>query len=236
MSDLDLEERLNAEGDDGEQPEPQPEPNDDDEPEPEQEPVEGEPKPEQEPPRSEKEIEQAIKKAEGEQKRHAARLAEIMGSDFGAMLVCELCEPTFAGFRFDEPVDEQKRQMVAAAIGLLGDAAIQEDDEARQCDRCAGMGITRTGSKVQGSDTRPCTKCAAKGWTTESERTSWDSTSRTRAVVAELGGEQPAAPAAPLALPSVDAWGRAQGSPFYGKNPAYMTPAELDADGRLAAA
>lgn len=236
MSDLDLEKRLEEEGD-PEAPENPPEtPDDDNEPEPEPEPIEGEPEPDAPPPLSEKEIELAFKKAEGEAKRHASRLSEIMGSDFGSMLVCELCEPMFAGFRFDGPLDEEKRQQVAAAIGLLGDAAIQDDDEAERCDRCAGMGITRTGSKVQGSDTRPCTKCAAKGWTTATERTSWDSTRATRAVVNELNGDQPAVAQPPAALPSVDAWGRAQGSPFYGKNPAYMTPAELDADGRLAAA
>lgn len=236
MSDLDLEKRLEEEGD-PEAPDYVPTP---DEPEPEQndepEPADEEPEPEGDPPLSEKEIEQAFKKAEGEAARHVSRLSQIMGSDFGTMLVCELCEPMFAGFRFDGPLDEEKRQQVAAAIGLLGDAAIQDDDEAERCDRCAGMGITRTGSKVQGSDTRPCTKCAAKGWTTAAERQTWDSTNRTQAAVAELNGGQPAAPAAPLALPSVDAWGRAQGSPFYGKNPAYMTPAELDADGQLAAA
>lgn len=236
MSDTELEERLEAEGDpdDPENAPPADEPAD--EPEDDPEPEEEAPDPDAPPPLSEKEIEQAIKKGEAEAKRHAARLSEIMGSDFGTMLVCELCEPTFAGYRFDGPVDEQKRQMVAAAIGLLGDAAIQDDDEAVQCDRCAGMGITRTGSKVQGSDTRPCTKCAAKGWTTAAERQTWDSTNRTRAAVADMTGEQPAAAAPPTALPSVDAWGRAQGSPFYGKNPAYMTPAELDADGQLAAA
>lgn len=236
MSETEIEEPL-TKIEEGDTPEGEtPEPPDPDEPEADADlEVDEQPEPPSRP-LSDKELEQAFKKLEGEQNRHNKRLSEIMGDDFSTMLVCELCEPTIAGYRFNTPLSEEQRQMVAVAIGLAGDAAIKEDDEAVKCDRCDGMGVTRTGSKVPGAETRACTKCAAKGWTSASDRNTWDSTHQAAQVAVELREAGTITPEEPRTLPATDAWGRPQGSPFYGMNPAYMTPAQLASDDYRAAA
>lgn len=182
------------------------------------------------PPPTEKELEQMFKRLGNEAQRHRARVEEIMGSEFEALVPCELCEEDMPGFRLQRVPEYEKVERVMGAIGLGDLAELQDDPEARTCDLCAGLGVLRTGSKVIEQLSRPCPKCGANGWTNAEQRNAWDSTMRAKATAATLQPPAGAGGAPSAGLPATDAWGRHAGHEFYGKNPVYMTEAERARD------
>ena len=182
------------------------------------------------PPMSEKELEAAFKKLEAESQRHTSRISQIMGDDATTLEVCPLCIPTMQGFYWPEQVPDAQRELVAVALGLHGDAAIQDDDEAEMCDRCNGMGETRTGSKVGGQTTRPCVKCKAKGFTLATDRAEYAALVGARQVSDSLAPHFVAVTPAVPAMPEFDAWTRPRGHEFYGMNPVYLTPEQRQRD------
>lgn len=194
-----------------------------DEPEEEQEQAAPD-EPEDEPTgsKSDKEIEQAIEKLDKEAKRHTSRVSEIMGDDALGLVPCELCEPNIPGFRWADVPDDDPRHVLVTFLREGGEVTPPDDDEAQRCDRCDGYGVTLTHSRVPGSDTRPCTKCAAKGWTSADERRDWESRVQSQKVAQEINTYSTAVVSVTDNVPTVDAWGRPKGAPFFGMNPDYM--------------
>lgn len=194
---------------------------------------EGEPEPEPEPdtpPLSEKEIEAVFKKLEKEATQHANRVSAILGEEAQDLVVCAMCAPVTPGFYFPAYLDDDVRAGIAAALGQADATQLEDDDEARMCDRCQGHGETLTGSKVPGSETRPCTMCKAKGWTTNADRVEYASTRGAQAVVTEIEQHTDTGPAPTATMPAYDAWQRPLGHELYGKNPVYLTADERARD------
>jgi hypothetical protein len=109
-------------------------------------------------------VEKASKQLENEAGRHARRVEEIMGPDFGALTTCELCWPIAPGFRWDKAPDDDQIARVRVAIGLPDVSNFAPSATERQCDDCRGLGKVRTGSTVPGQETASCDACKGKGY------------------------------------------------------------------------
>lgn len=78
--------------------------------------------------------------------------------------VCEMCADALAGFRFIEPQDELRAQLVMVVQGPGGSAPLEEDPNARICEDCKGWGAVKTGSHVPNNETRHCRRCNGAGF------------------------------------------------------------------------
>jgi hypothetical protein len=169
-------------------------------------------------PRSQKEIEALTKKLEAEAERHAKRVAEIMGDDFG-LLVPSPVDWT-PGFIFNVPEMLPQPEQVAALHALLGQAPPADylpAEDAEACDKCSALGLTLTGSRVQGNETKPCGKCNGAGWTAKlpalAQVTPMQGTTLT------TSGQ----PMTPEAYQVRDSWGRPSNHPHFGIDPVSIT-------------
>jgi len=159
--------------------EPQTEPTEPVEPEPvEPEPAEAEAEaePEAEPEaeaEAEAEPEQSSTSAEQEAAYHALdRKADSylkgvvkISNDAGLPFAqCELCSDAYPGVRWLEPQNDQARTMLAVIGATGGDSPLNDDPDARLCERCNGYGWTRLPSHVPNNTERMCRACNGTGW------------------------------------------------------------------------
>src|SRR5437762_10533063 len=199
-------------------PEPEPEnPDAEPEPEPVGEPPEPEPEPEPEPhePSSQTVLDQRARNLEAETRRHEKALRRAYGDDFETLAVCPLCLAD--GWIIPAPpgaMAPEQWEAVQLAAGQLADENYRAADFAETCTTCDGWGKVLSGSKDPTHRTIPCRPCEGKGWK------------------AKLELAQPAPtfvlPAPPTAASSLtlnwqgakDNWGRPEGHPHFGMEPA----------------
>ena len=113
---------------------------------------------------SEKEIERVYQKMDAESVRHAKRVAEIMGDDFGTAEVCPLCSHFAPGFIGLVPAPDAALELLRPALGLPDVSNLERDPQAHACETCDGKGQTLTGSRVPNQETRTCPTCMGRGW------------------------------------------------------------------------
>jgi hypothetical protein len=158
-------------------------------------------------------VEKASRSLEKESARHAARVEDVMGPDFAALVPCELCWDLAPGFRWDREPDEATKAAVRIAIGLPDVSNFAPSATERTCDDCRGLGKVRTGSTVPNRETITCDACAGLGYVP----------TRPRLNGATAPPEQADAPDAPAAFPddgiARDMFGTPSTDPDYGKMP-----------------
>lgn len=199
-------------------------PEEDAEPEPETE----QPNPPEQPdvPLSEKQIEQLQKQLDKEAKRHTSAVERIMGDDFAALIVCELCDANTPGFHWPAaiyPEGDPRRTVMATLSGDDGEE-MRHPAYLTTCDECNGFGSVLTGARTELTFTIPCPICKLSGYIDEREGRP------VVQLVTQADGttvEQPA-PAAPAA--QTDFYGRPPGHPNYGMMPNFQTRAQWDSD------
>lgn len=179
---------------------------------------------------SEKDIEVLQGKLEKETHRHTSRITEIMGDDATILVPCELCEPNIPGWRWPVIAEGDAREPLYALVNGEQGTGYAEDDDAQACDRCNALGSTLTHSRVPGSELLPCGKCKAKGWTSEADRLAWDSAESAKTEAASFSQNVSQFPAQPPTSLARDTWGRTQGAPFFGMDPQFMTPEQVQGD------
>jgi hypothetical protein len=169
-------------------------------------------------PRSQKEIEALTKKLEAEAERHAKRVGEIMGDDFG-LLVPSPVDWT-PGFIFNVPEMLPQPEQVEALHALLGQAAPADylpAEDAEACDKCNALGQTTTGSRVPGNELKPCGKCNGSGWTTKMPPLA--QVSPMQGTTITTSGQ----PMTPEVYQVRDSWGRPSNHPHFGIDPVSIT-------------
>lgn len=159
--------------------------------------------------------ERAQKQIEAESKRHAKRVAEIMGDAFADVHDCPLCQiPGFVfPFQPGTPMDEDRRLAVEAYFGATAQP-LNLDENKERCPTCDGWGKLRTPSRNPVHQEVVCDACGALGWVQKSARVQ---------PVAQPGSLLSAVPnggggAEDVTMP--DLWGRPFGHPHYGMHPA----------------
>lgn len=166
------------------------------------------------PARSQAEIEAVTKKLEAEGTRHAKRVAEIMGDDFG-LLVPSPVDWT-PGFIFNVPEMLPQPEQVAQLHALLGQSAPADylpAEDAEACDKCNALGEVLTGSRKPGQETKLCVGCNGSGWKTKA---------LPLAQVAPITygtNSGTGNPITPEAYQVKDSWGRPSNHPHFGLDP-----------------
>lgn len=166
-------------------------------------------------PPSQAEIEARQEKLEREADRHAKRVAEIMGDDFGE-LIPNPCDWT-PGYLVNPALAPIPPDVLAAFDEIVGRgdrAALLEATDAQACDACNALGQVLTGSKVPGQETKPCGSCQGSGWR---HKMSAAPPAPTYDFSQNAGAAQPPPP---NVVQVADAYGRPVGHPHYGMNPA----------------
>lgn len=158
-------------------------------------------------------------KLEKEATRHANRVAEIMGDDFG-LLVPSPVDWT-PGFLFNVPEMLPDEGQVGALLALLGrgDARdLRPAPDAEVCETCNGWGVGLTGSKAEGQRTKPCKDCNGNGWRTKVQPLApvVDYSLNANAGLQTPPPNQP--------FQAADRWGRPAGHPHYNLDPAAVMP------------
>jgi len=96
-------------------------------------------------------VEKALVAMEKENVRHAARVQQIMGSDFELVYVCPGCTDFAAGFTLTAP---------DVAPDML------HGQEYECCTRCNGYGAVLTGSLAEHGRVQTCIHCNGQGFIT----------------------------------------------------------------------
>lgn len=191
-----------------------------DEPEPEPPPVQAA--------LSEKEINKRVDALESEKRRHAKRIGEILQEEALDLIECEACEAAIPGFHYPAAMYQDGSPERALYEMLAGGADVQMQHPARYvtCDTCNGFGQVLTGARNDLNRLIICDDCKGAGYHDRETQ---------RPPALTLAPQSPVVPSAvpaPEALPEVDFLGRPAGHVNYGKNTAYLTPAELAIDQR----
>ena len=159
-------------------------------------------------------VEKRMRALDNEAMRHGKRVADIMGDDF-ALLIPSPIDWT-PGFLFDPSQMPLPPEAVAALDALLGrslGAELRDDDTKETCDRCAGLGLLRTGSKVQNQDVLPCQTCLGQGWVNKAAMA-------TNVTPITPGSYAPNVQQGAQPVTVVrDPWGREQGQAHFGLDP-----------------
>src|SRR5690242_12185760 len=182
---------------------------------------EAEPTPEQKaaPAKSEREIERDQERLEKEASRHAGRVAEIMGEAAQELELCARCWPLAPGFHWPlnvAPVSDEQRAAVLASLGMgaSSEPELPMAEGVEECPKCNGYGELRLPTKNPHQQKMICPMCSGNGYVSNApEQPAWT--------------PPPLDPAAFAPPPTFganggqgDQWGRPQGHPHYGQNPA----------------
>lgn len=170
---------------------------------------------EQRPAMSQADVEKRMGQLDNEAARHAKRVAEIMGDDFGD-LIPNPCDWT-PGFLVNPQLAPIPAEVLAAFDAIVGRGSagdLEKDPTKERCNLCKGKGMLRTDSFVENQDKLPCGRCFGKGWR---EVTTEAAAVPQPLVVVGGNGGQPSFSGAPVAA---DRWGRPFGHPHYNIDPA----------------
>jgi hypothetical protein len=164
-------------------------------------------------PETPEDVAKAQAKLDNEAIRHANRLRQILGSDADGLVVCALCSPRLAGWRYDVAPSAEQDAAVRILLGLPDLSNLRPSPTEAVCDTCGGLGRVRTFALVPGEESKKCDPCNGKGWVTTRPRSNPDESA------------PPAEPGAPPVLEPVadgverDMFGTPKGDPDYGLLP-----------------
>lgn len=166
-------------------------------------------------PPTEAEVKRHIDRLDKEDERHTKRYAEILGADFESMQPCPRCLTSGHIYPFEAaPIEPEQIAAVDASLGRDVAADLKQATDATICEACDGWGMVLTGAKNEQGRVKPCTPCAGQGWVSPAATITPLPTPPTPAQT--TNGEGAAAASVPLP----DAWGRPQGHPHWGQDPA----------------
>lgn len=119
-------------------------------------------------PMSEKQLDAVHDKIERETARHDKRLVEIMGEDFELTSPCPCCQIPGRVFPFQEfdAMDLERKNRVLSYFHENPDELLADQTTIR-CERCAGWGYLRTGSRNGENARKLCDDCTGKGYITK---------------------------------------------------------------------
>jgi hypothetical protein len=165
--------------------------------------------------RSERDVEEVNKKLAQTEVRYRKRVLELLGADAEGIRECPLCwRPGFIPPEGMPWPDAERRAAIEDVLGIHAEADYPDSPDAQRCEQCDGYGRTKTGSRAEGQITKPCGKCNGTGWTAKfAQPASFGEAVATVEPFAAANG--------PGGLPTIkDAWGRPQGHPHFGIEPA----------------
>lgn len=118
------------------------------------------------PPRSQAEVDAVLAQLSAEAERHDAAVRRIMAGDAELLQPCPACwTPGYMFPPAQSGLDEQTRNAILGALGMLPEQNLVTAADAQRCSTCNGYGRTLTGSRAPGSETKPCAACSGTGWT-----------------------------------------------------------------------
>jgi hypothetical protein len=137
--------------------------------EPEEEPdeeLEEEPEQAPEEPEGYAETERRGKEWDRVAKYLAKNVGDIEGDDAIHKVECPVCRSQGTPGYLDPrvPAGPEIIGPVLAWFGMRSDSDYLKDNYSRECDECAGLGETLSGSKVSGRDKLVCFRCKGNGW------------------------------------------------------------------------
>jgi hypothetical protein len=99
---------------------------------------------------------ETMKRLDGEDRRHAKRVKELLGPAFEAYAPCFICEGS--GFLPKEAVEKMR--------GSTDQPELVQSEVYVRCPTCDGWGRVLTGSRAHGMEAAACTQCAGNGYVT----------------------------------------------------------------------
>jgi len=208
-----------------EEPEPVEEPTPEPEPDEEYEAVAT---PEPEPPvqhgRTEAELEGIKKKLDTSANTWRRRVEELLGEDFAALTVCELCGEDIPGFHWPAELVQPASELQDRLLRVLREPAAPEyraATQVRECDHCAGWGKVKSGSHLAQHELVTCPACKGYGYVPPPVPSGNGYAEVAQVEGGGVGGEETEPPT------DSDIWGSprllpdGQENPNYGKMPQY---------------
>lgn len=116
---------------------------------------------------SEREWEKRSQKLDGENVRHAKRVADILEDGAGDLIPCPVCMDGIAGWIYPPEVSQLSPEAIArvrTVIGLPDYTTYRPAAFAHECPDCGGLGEVITGSHVPGKEVTTCETCKKSGW------------------------------------------------------------------------
>lgn len=116
---------------------------------------------------SEKALERRGKQLDGENERHAKRVAQIMEEGAADLIPCPVCMDGIAGWIYPPEVSQLAPEAIARVrqvIGLPDYTTFHRAAFAGECPDCGGLGEVTTGSHVPGREVTTCETCQKAGW------------------------------------------------------------------------
>ena len=95
---------------------------------------------------------------------YAKKIVDLLGGELEGWQACPLCAEGLPGFRVPVMPAPEHLAAVKIAIGEDPDPPLVADGYARECEKCAGLGVTASGSKVAAHARLTCKGCNGKGW------------------------------------------------------------------------
>ena len=95
---------------------------------------------------------------------YAKKIIDLLGGELEGWQACPLCAEGLPGFRVPVMPAPEHLAAVKIAIGEDPDPPLVGDGYSRECDKCAGLGVTASGSKVAAHARLTCLGCGGKGW------------------------------------------------------------------------
>ena len=95
---------------------------------------------------------------------YAKKIVDLLGGELEGWQQCPLCAEGLPGFRVPVMPAPEHLAQVKIAIGEDPDPPLVGDGYSRECDKCAGLGVTASGSKVAAHARLTCLGCGGKGW------------------------------------------------------------------------
>lgn len=95
---------------------------------------------------------------------YAKKIVDLLGGELEGWQACPLCAEGLPGFRVPVMPAPEHLAAVKIAIGEDPDPPLIGDGYSRECDKCAGLGVTASGSKVAAHARLTCLGCDGRGW------------------------------------------------------------------------
>lgn len=114
--------------------------------------------------RDDADVDPVYSKLETKAKNYTKALADLLDGSGIPVAGCEMCADCYPGLRWQVAADELHSTLLAVVGAASGESPLEDDPDAKLCDRCNGFGHTKLPSHVPGNDTRLCRQCNGAGW------------------------------------------------------------------------